>query len=77
MRTIVCYGVVSYIGMMARSFLHILNNKKENIITYISLSVIVGYFVQGLINLNQPMTTPLFFVFMAMGVGNAAYENKA
>ena len=51
-------------------------NKKRNVITYISVSVILGYFVQGLINLNQPMTTPLFFVFMAMGVGNAAYVNK-
>lgn len=75
--TIGFFGVVSYIGMVATSFIYILKNKKSNVITYISLSVIVGYFVQGLINLNQPMTTPLFFVFMAMGVGNAAYENKA
>ena len=29
----------------------------------------LGYFVQGLINLNQPITTPFYFVFMATGVG--------
>ncbi|MCM1288975.1 MAG: O-antigen ligase family protein [Clostridium sp.] len=75
--TIGFFGVVSYVGMVASSFIYILKNKKRNIITYVSLSVILGYFVQGLINLNQPITTPLFFVFMAMGVGNAAYENKA
>jgi len=64
------------VGMVATTFIYILKNKKRNIITYISASVISGYFVQSLINLNQPMTTPLFFVFMAMGVGNAAYVNK-
>lgn len=74
--TIGFFGVISYIGMVAASFIYILKNKKRNVITYISVSVILGYFVQGLINLNQPMTTPLFFVFMAMGVGNAAYVNK-
>ncbi len=74
--TIGFFGVVSYVGMVATTFIYILKNKKRNIITYISASVISGYFVQSLINLNQPMTTPLFFVFMAMGVGNAAYVNK-
>lgn len=74
--TIGFFGVVSYVGMVASSFIYILKNKKTNIITYISASVILGYFVQSLINLNQPMTTPLFFVFMGMGVGNAVYVNK-
>jgi hypothetical protein len=26
---------------------------------------IVGYFVQSLVNISQPITTPLFFVFLA------------
>ena len=62
-------GVFAYLGLFVSSFVYILKNSKKEVIAYISLAVMLGYFVQGLINLNQPITTPLLFVFMAVGVG--------
>ena len=62
-------GVFAYLGLFVSSFVYILKNSKKEVIAYISLAVMLGYFVQGLINLNQPITTPFLFVFMAVGVG--------
>lgn len=62
-------GMLSYIGLFCVSFIYILKNSGKEVIAYISLSVMLGYFVQGIINLNQPITTPFYFVFMAVGVG--------
>ncbi|MBQ9279059.1 MAG: O-antigen ligase family protein [Lachnospiraceae bacterium] len=62
-------GVISYVGLFIASFIYIFKNSKKNVVAYISLTVMLGYFVQGLMNLNQPITTPFYFVFMAVGVG--------
>lgn len=37
----------------------------------ICLAATTGYFAQGIINLNQPITTPLYFVILAIGVSMA------
>lgn len=69
-------GMLSYIGLFVSSFVYILKNSKKEVIAYISLSVMLGYFIQGLINLNQPITTPFYFVFMAVGVGFVRGNNR-
>ncbi|MBE5947190.1 MAG: O-antigen ligase family protein [Lachnospiraceae bacterium] len=70
-------GALSYIGMFLSSVVYIIKNAKKNAIAYACGASIVGYFVQGLINVNQPITTPYFFVIMAMGVGYVRYMKKA
>lgn len=67
-------GAISYIGLFVSSVMYILKNMKDNVIAHISLAVVVGYFAQGLINLNQPITTPFYFVFMAIGIGSIRYD---
>lgn len=62
-------GMISYLGLFISGFYYIFKNSKKDVMAYISLAVMIGYFVQGLINLNQPITTPFYFVFMATGVG--------
>ncbi len=62
-------GLISYVGLFITSFIYILKNSEKDVVAYISLAVMLGYFIQGLINLNQPITTPFYFVFMAVGVG--------
>lgn len=71
--TIGAYGVIAYIMLVASSFIYILKSSNKNVISFVSLAVIGGYFIQSIINLCQPVTTPLFFVFLAVGVGNAGY----
>ncbi|MBQ8913809.1 MAG: O-antigen ligase family protein, partial [Lachnospiraceae bacterium] len=62
-------GMISYAGLFITSFIYILKNSKKDVVAYISLAVMIGYFIQGLININQPITTPFYFVFMAAGIG--------
>ncbi|MBQ9609822.1 MAG: O-antigen ligase family protein [Lachnospiraceae bacterium] len=63
------FGMLSYIGLCVASFVYILKNSRGKVIAYMCLSAILGYFIQGLININQPITTPFMFLFMALGVG--------
>lgn len=69
-------GAVSYIGLFVSSFVYMIKNAAKNPVVNISLAVITGYFVQGLINLNQPITTPFYFVFMALGIGCIRYQKR-
>lgn len=69
-------GALSYVGLFVSSFVYILKNSAGKPIAYISLAVITGYFAQGLINLNQPITTPFYFLFMAMGIGYIRYQKR-
>lgn len=62
-------GAISYIGLFVSSFVYMLKNAKSMPLVYASLAVITGYFVQGFVNLNQAITTPFYFVFMALGIG--------
>ncbi len=56
-------GMLSYIflvGFAVKSSL-----KAESTISRAMLLPIVAYFAQSLVNISQPLTTPLFFVFLA------------
>lgn len=62
-------GAVTYIGLCISSFAYILKRAQGHAFAYVALAVMMGYFAQSMINVNQPITTPFFFVFMALGVG--------
>ena len=70
------FGLVTYLGLFISSFIYILKNSKKQVIAYACLGAMTGYFVQALININQPITTPLYFVIMAVGVGYVRYLKK-
>lgn len=74
--TLGLFGVVTYLGLFVTSFIYILKNAKGDCIAYGLLAAITGYFIQSLVNLNQPITTPLYFVIMALGVGYTTYITK-
>lgn len=69
-------GMVSYIGMFISSVVYMIKNSNKEPIIIACMASACGYFVQGLININQPITTPLFFVIMAVGVGCARYNKN-
>ncbi len=74
--TLGIFGVLAYLGLVASSIIYMLRYGKGNYLVYGCLTVTVGYFVQALVNLNQPITTPLYFVIMALGVGYTSYLRK-
>ena len=69
--TIGIVGVISYLGMVVCSISYMLVKGKNNVYVIVCASACIGYFAQSLVNLNQPFTTPFFFVFLALGVGFA------
>lgn len=69
-------GAVAYIGLFVTGFVYILKNSNKNVMAYISLAAMTGYFFQGLVNVNQPITTPFFFLIMAMGISCIRYRKK-
>lgn len=74
--TLGVFGLVTYLGLCVSSVVYMLKYGKGNYIVYGILAATVGYFFQSIINLNQPITTPLYFVIMALGVGYTTYLRK-
>ena len=70
------FGVISYLGFVVTSFLYIGRRLKGDPIAIACLAGGVSYFAQSLVNLNQPITAPLFFVIVAAGVGHVRYRNQ-
>ncbi len=67
--TLGIFGLVTYLCIFVSSFVYILRYGKGNVYAVMALTCMTGYFAQSLINLNQPITTPMYFIIMAVGVG--------
>lgn len=69
-------GAVTYVGMFLSSIIYILRNSKKEYLAYIPAAAMLGYFSQGMVAVGQPITTPLFYVFMGIGIGYVRYLKK-
>jgi len=69
-------GAASYYGMAATSFGYILKRLKGDGIAIACLVGSIGYLAQGLVNLNQPITTPFYFVLLATGIGYIRFRDQ-
>ena len=69
-------GMVSYIGLFITGMKYLIKNLEDNPAVAACLAAAAGYWVQGIVYLNQPITTPLYFVMMAAGIGYVRYRKK-
>ncbi|MGN0367525.1 MAG: hypothetical protein ACI4EK_01990, partial [Wujia sp.] len=69
-------GLISYIGLFVSSVVYMLRNVYKKPWILAAVSGCVAYFAQGTLNLNQPITTPFYFVFLAVGVGAVNYDRR-
>ena len=67
-------GFISYLGLLVTSFMYIGKRMKDDPILISLLAACAAYVAQSLVNLNQPITTPYFFVMLAAGIGFARYK---
>lgn len=67
-------GLITYLGLIVTSFMYIGKRMKDDPILISLLVACAAYFAQSLVNLNQPITTPFFFVMLAAGIGFARYK---
>jgi hypothetical protein len=70
------FGAISYYAMAGTSFAYIIKRMKGDAIAIACLAGSIGYLVQGLVNLNQPITTPYYFVLLAAGVGYVRFRDQ-
>lgn len=61
--TVGLWGMVTYVMLVASAVKSCI--KSENAVKRAMLLPIVAFFAQSLVNITQPITTPLFFVFLA------------
>ena len=66
-------GLLSYLGLVISSVVYMIKNAHRHIWICVCIGATVSYFAQSILNLNQPITTPYFFAFLAMGVGTVNY----
>ncbi|MBQ8950307.1 MAG: O-antigen ligase family protein [Eubacterium sp.] len=63
------FGMISYSMLFISGVVYMIKNCKGNCAAIAILGSFTGYAVQGTVYLNQPITTPLYFVLMAAGIG--------
>ena len=62
-------GVAAYLGMLLCGTIRAVRKSYENPITLVFISAVLGYAIQAVVNLYQPITTPTLFLFLAMAEG--------
>ncbi|MBR6404234.1 MAG: O-antigen ligase family protein [Eubacterium sp.] len=68
------FGMLAHVGFVSTSFAYIGKRMKGDAVAIACLASGVGYFTQSLVNLNQPITTPFFYVVLAAGIGYLRYK---
>ncbi len=70
------FGATGYLGTFITSVIYMIRRSKADPVVLALLASSVSYFAQGLVNVNQPITSPLFFVTMAAGIGYIRYRDQ-
>jgi len=67
-------GAISHVGLFVSGIAYLIRNAADDVAVIALMAGTAGYWVQGLVYLNQPITTPLYFVFLAAGIGYVRYK---
>ncbi len=59
-------GLLSYLALLGTVTVRAIRRAKENPVILIFLSAVICCAVQSVVNLYQPITTPLFFLFLSL-----------
>ena len=69
-------GVAAYLAVVLLSVKKIAANCRKDMLYGAILLSVAGYLAQSLVNISQPITTPLFFVMLAIGVSSKISGDK-
>lgn len=62
-------GLITYLGLIITSIVNGVKLVKENPLCMPLLAGMIGYVVQAFVNVEQPITTPFLFLFLALMAG--------
>lgn len=70
------FGALTYVGLFISGISYLIKNSEGDPAVLIFMAGVAGYWVQGLVYLNQPITTPLYFVLLAAGIGYIRFKRR-
>ena len=70
------FGFVTYVGMIITGLVYMVKRIKGNALIAACAAGSIAYMTAGIVSLNTPITTPYFFVIMALGIGYARYRDQ-
>lgn len=59
-------GLGSYLAFVGSAVVRAVKTASKNPIVIVFLAAVVGYSAQAFVNISQPITTPLFIIFVAL-----------
>ncbi|MBR2714822.1 MAG: O-antigen ligase family protein [Ruminococcus sp.] len=59
-------GLSAYLGIIVTTIYRALKTSKENILSLVFVMPVITYAAQSIVNIYQPITTPFFFIFIAL-----------
>lgn len=74
--TIGIAGLVSYIAAVGGSIARAIKTASKNPLAIVCVSAVICYSVQAFVNISQPITTPLFILFLALTEASTRYANQ-
>lgn len=69
-------GLCAYLILCGSICVRLWKRSKQEPFGYAIVCVLLAYMVQASVNLNQPMTTPLFFIFLAIAEAFCRHMDK-
>lgn len=69
-------GLCAYLVVCGSVCVRLWKRSKAEPFGFAILCVLIAYMVQASVNLNQPMTTPLFYIFLAIGEAFCRYVDQ-
>lgn len=70
------FGAAAFIALMVSSIVTCLRNAKENPVLWALALSIISYGAQAVFNVNQSITTPYVFLFIALAAGIVRYNQR-
>lgn len=64
--TIGIAGLASYLAIICSAIKRAINTARQNPVAIVFASAVICYSVQAVVNIAQPITTPLFIIFIAL-----------
>ena len=59
-------GLAAYISVFVSAIIKAVKSAKENYLALVFIAPVICYFLQSVVNIATPITTPLLFVFLAL-----------
>ena len=67
--TMGAFGLITYVGLIITSIRNCVKTWKDEPVMLAVLMLIVSYITQAFVNVEQPITTPFLFLFVAIAAG--------